>query len=116
MQNLKYLEKIVDEQDRFGVVLNRFALKHQEHIQFKMALSLLEYFNGNKYISEEDVTKIDNIFYVSKEKYFKSNPVPKSRVFSIRVNIEDSEEAINQKITELHQKVKRYKNSNQDSN
>lgn len=111
MQNLKYLSKVVDEEGKFGVVLNDFAMKHQEHIQLKMALSLLEFFNSNKFIDENDIEKIDNTFYISKEKYFKSKPIPTSKVFSIRVNPDDSNEEINKKISELKQKVNRYQNS-----
>lgn len=111
MQNLKYLLAIHDEGGRFGVSLNEFALKHQDHIQFKMALSLLEYFNQGKFISESDIEKIDNIFYVSKKKYFKPKTLPKSKVFSIRINLDDAEEEINKKLSELKQKVNRYQNS-----
>ena len=111
MQNLKYLERVIDEETRFGVILNKFAIKHEDHIQFKMALSLLEFFNHGKFVSENDIEKIGNIFYVSKEKYFQPKPIPTSKVFSIRVNLDDSNEEINKKITELKQKVKRYQNS-----
>ena len=76
-----------------------------------MALSLLEFFNSGKFVSENDIEKIDNIFYVSKEKYIKPKSLSSSKVFSVRVNIEDSEEQINQKLSELQEKVRRYKNS-----
>ena len=111
MQNLKYLERVVYEETRFGVSLNEFGLKHQDRIQFKIALSLLEYFNQGKFISEVDIEKSDNIFYVSKEKYFKPKTPPKSKVFSIRINLDDSHDEIDEKISELQQKVKRYRNS-----
>ena len=105
MQNLKYLKNVVDEETRFGISLNDIALKHQEPIQFKIALSLLEFFNSGKFIDENDIKKINNIFYVSKEKYFKPNI---SKVFSIRVNRDDSEEEINKKISALQEKVRRF--------
>lgn len=105
MQNLQYLEKVIDEDTRFGVILNNIALKHKDHIQLKMALSLLEFFNSGKFVNENDIEKIDNIFYVSKEKYFKTK---KSRVFSIRINLDDSEEEINRKLSELQNKVRRF--------
>lgn len=110
MQNLKYLERVVDEEIRFGVSLNELGLKHQDHIQFKMALSLLEYFNQGKFISEADIEKKDNIFYVSKEKYFKPKTPLKSKVFSIRINLNDSNDEIDVKISELKQKITRYRN------
>ena len=106
MQNLKYMKNVVDEDNRFGVILNETAMKHKDHIQLKMALSLLEFFNSGKFVNENDVEKIDNVFYVSKEKYFK--PISTSRVFSIRVNTNDSEEEINRKLSELQDKVKRF--------
>ncbi len=46
MQNLRYMEKILEDEKRFGVVLNEIASKHTEHIKLQMALSLLEFFNG----------------------------------------------------------------------
>lgn len=109
--NLKYLEKVVDEDERFGVILNKFAIKHEEHIQYKMALSLLEFFNSGKFVSENDIEKIGNIFYVSKDKYIKTKAPSTSKVFSVRVNIEDSEAQINQKLSELQEKVRRYRSS-----
>jgi len=79
MQSLKYLKYVIDEENRFGIMLNDIALKHQEHIQFKMALTLLEFFNGGKFINENDIKKIGYVFYVSKEKYFKSKSLPTLR-------------------------------------
>lgn len=111
MQNLKYLESVIDEDERFGVVLNNIAMKHTETIQMKIALTLLEFFNSGRFVDERDIEKVENIFYVSKEKYIKQKSIPKSKVFSIRVNLDDSEEEINQKISELQQKVERYRNS-----
>lgn len=63
---MKYLMKVVDEKDRFGVILNEHAQNHTEYIQMKMALSLLEFFNSEKFIDERDIQKVDNIFYISK--------------------------------------------------
>lgn len=104
------MKNVVDEEEknRFGVILNETAMKHQEHIQFKMALSLLEFFNSGKFVNENDIKKVGNTFYVSKEKYFRPKSIPKSKVFSIRVNLEDSNEEIDKKISELKQKVKKY--------
>ncbi len=106
MQNLKYLEKVTEDEHRFGVILNKTAMKHIDHIQFKMALSLLEFFNSGKFVNQTDIEKIGNIFYVSKEKYMK--PIPTSKVFSIRVNTTDSNEVINKKLGELQEKVRRF--------
>ena len=106
MQNLQYLEKVTEEEHRFGVILNKTAMKHKDHIQFKMALSLLEFFNSGKFVNQTDIEKIGNIFYVSKEKYMK--PISTSKVFSIRVNTTDSNEEINKKLGELQEKVRRF--------
>lgn len=111
MQNLKYLDKIADEENRFGVTLNEFALKHQDHVQFRIALSLLEYFNQDKFIDEKDIEKVSNTFFVSKEKYFIPKTTPKSKVFSIRINLDDSNDELEKKLSELTQKVTRYRNS-----
>lgn len=112
MQNLKYLERIIDEDERFGVILNDIAMKHTEHIQLKMALTLLEFFNSGKFVNENDIEKIDGIFYVSKEKYIKPKIPVQSKVFSIRVNLEDSEEDVEEKLTKLTRKVEKYRNLN----
>ncbi len=90
MQNLQYLEKVTEDGHRFGVILNKTAMKHTDHIQLKMALSLLEFFNSGKFVNENDIEKIDSTFYVSKEKYIK--PISTSKVFSIRVNTTDYNE------------------------
>lgn len=111
MQNLKYLDRVIDEEDRFGVVLNEHAIKHEKHVQLKMALSLLEYFNQDKFVNEKDIEKINDTFYVSKEKYFKPKSIPKSKVFSIRINLDDSNDELDKKLSELKQKVTRYRNS-----
>lgn len=110
MQNLKYLERIVDEGERFGVVLNDIAMKHTEHIQLQMALTLLEFFNSGKFVNENDIEKIDNIFYVSKEKYIKPKMPVQSKVFSIRINREDSEEEVSNKLDKLTHKVEKFRN------
>lgn len=73
------MKYVIDEENRFGIMLNDIALKHREHIQFKMALTLLEFFNGGKFINKNDIKKIGYVFYVSKEKYFKSKSFPTSR-------------------------------------
>jgi len=109
MQNLKYLKRVVDEETRFGVVLNEPATKHPEPIQLKLALSLLEYFNHGKYVYDNDVTRVENTFYVSKEKYFKPKTTT-SKPFSIRVNLSDSDEEIDMKIAKMRQKIADYRN------
>jgi len=111
MQNLKYLKRVADEETRFGVVLTEIALKHQEKIQLRIALSLLEYFNQGKFISETDIQKIDEVFYVSKAKYFKPKTPLKSKVFSIRVNLSDSDEEIDEKIDEFKKKIFRFRSN-----
>ena len=110
MQNLKYLEKIDDNDDTFGVVLNEIARKKTEHIQFKIALSLLEFFNSGKFVDEKDIEKRGNAFYVSKKEYFKSDKTHKSKVFSLRINILESQEETQKKIKNLNQKIEDYKN------
>jgi len=110
MQNLKYLERVVDEETRFGVILNEIAIKHQEPLQFKMALSLLEYFNQGKFIDQNAIKKTGNLFYVSKEKYFKAETIPISKVFGVRVSLTENQEDIDKKIANLLQKIKDYRN------
>jgi len=110
MQNLKYLERVIDEENRFGVILNEIAMKKTDHIQLRIALSLLEFFNSGKFINEDDIEKIKITFYVSKEKYFKTQTIPKSKVFSIRSNLNDSEEKLDEKIDNLRQRIRRYQN------
>lgn len=110
MQNLKYLERVDDTESRFGVILNQFAMKHEEHIQLKMALSLLEYFNGGQYVSEMDVFHEGNLFYVSKEKYFIPEIKQESKVFSIRVNLEDPENIVDEKIAKMKRKINKFQN------
>lgn len=109
MQNIKYLEKIDDTNDTFGVVLNKIALNHSEHIQSKIALSLLEFFNSGKFVDEKDIKKEGNTFFILKEKYFKPKKV-QSKVFSIRVNLSETSAEIEQKIAEMKQKIEDYKN------
>lgn len=110
MQSMKYLEIIINEENRFGVVLKKIALKKENHIQLQIALSLLEYLNQGKYINKNDIQKDGNLFYVSKEKYFKTKSPPKSKVFAIRIKKTDSDEEIDKKIAELEQKVRDYRN------
>jgi len=109
MENLKYLGSVSDEETRFGVVLTEIALKKTDHVKMKIALSLLEYLNQGKYINQNDIKIEANLFYVSKEKYFKTKTLPKSKVFAIRVKPSDSEEETNKKLAELREKVKDYK-------
>jgi len=66
MQNLKYLKKIIDGNDRFVVILNDIALKHNENIQLKIALTIFEFFNDGKYISIDKIKKDINMFYIKK--------------------------------------------------
>ncbi|BDI54959.1 MAG: hypothetical protein QIT40_gp01 [Lokiarchaeia virus VerdaV4] len=108
MQNLKYLEKVIDEDTRFGVILNETAMRHKDHIQLKMAISLLEFFNSGKFVNEIDINKIENVFYVSKVKYFKPKVITKTKVFSVRVNLGDSEEDINSKLSELQNRIRKF--------
>ncbi len=68
MQNLKYLEKIVEDANSFGIILNKYAVKKTEHVQLKIALSILEFFNFGNFVNENDVKKINNTFYIPKEK------------------------------------------------
>lgn len=110
MQNLKYLERVVNEDDRFGVILNEYAVKHTDHIQIKIALSLLEFFNSGKFVDERDIEKTDNIFYVSKEKYIKPKTIKKSRVFSVRINIDDENDEVSQKLAKLSKQVEKFRN------
>lgn len=93
--NLKYLKNIVNEDERFGIMLNEYGKKHKAHIQLKIALSLLEYFNGGKYVNENQIIIEDGIFYRPKGKKFRS------KVFSIRVNITDSDENVERKLDKL---------------
>jgi len=109
MQSLKYLVRVVDEETRFGVILDAIVLKKTDNIQRNIALSLLEYLNKGKYINHNDLEKEGNFFYVSKEKYFKPEVPPNSKVFAIRVSLSDSEEETNKKLAELREKVKDYK-------
>ena len=74
-----------------------------------MALSLLEFFNSGKFVDEKDIEKIDNIFFVSKQRYFKPKTTSKSKVFSIRINLLDSQENINKKFAELKRKIENYR-------
>lgn len=69
MQNLKYLKSVINEENRFGVILNNIAVKHTEMIQMKIALTLLEFFNGARFVNENDIQKDKNMFYILKEKY-----------------------------------------------
>ena len=111
MINLKHLDAIIDEKDRFGVKLKEITSEKPEHIQLKIALSLLEYLHNDKYIGEKDIEKIGKAFFVSKERYFIPKTPQKSKVFAIRINLSDSKEEIDKKITELKHKITKYRNS-----
>jgi len=74
MYNLKYLEKINNIQDVFEIVLKNFTNKYSDSVQRKMALSILEFFNGGLVIDENDIEKTESGFSVSKKKYPKLNP------------------------------------------
>ena len=109
MQNLKYLGEIINEETRFGVELKEITSKKTEHIRLKIALSLLEFLNNAKYIDKKDIEISGNAFFVSKEKYFMAKSPKKSKVFSIRINLSDSKEEIDKKMTILKNKIKYYK-------
>ncbi|KKK79865.1 hypothetical protein LCGC14_2829210 [marine sediment metagenome] len=68
-ENLKYLEEIKEDPIKFGIKLNKYALKHNGHIKKKIALTILEFFNGNKFVNENDIQEDKNIFYILKGKY-----------------------------------------------
>jgi len=108
MQNLKYLERVVDEEDRFGIVLTKIAMRHEGHVQLKIALSLLEYFNHGKYVQENDIQKNENIFFIPKPKYFPLENIPESKVFSIRINIDAPKEEIDKKIAKMKHDIDEY--------
>ncbi|KKM00459.1 hypothetical protein LCGC14_1804180 [marine sediment metagenome] len=68
-ENLKYLEKIEEDPINFGIKLNKYGIKHEKQIQKKIALTILEFFNGDKFVNENDIQEDKNVFYILKGNY-----------------------------------------------
>ena len=69
MQNIKYLKAIISDETKFGIILQDFTQRYDIIIQYKIAVSIFEFFNNGKFVTEDDIEKSNDIFYISKEKY-----------------------------------------------
>jgi hypothetical protein len=69
MEQLKYVKEIDDTSDALKITLNELGSRRSESTRKKMVLTLFEFFNDGKYVSESDITISGNSFTVSKNDY-----------------------------------------------